>query len=107
MADIAVHFGWQQRNWREWICDVYKATQAVMAKQKGLRERDGSDTCMKEGCECCEESLGVSYDSITTRQGDICDLQVDAIINAANSQLRHEAGVAHALSQRSGQYQGK
>ena len=77
-----------------------------MQKQNGLWQRDGSGRCMKQGCEPCEKSLGVSYDSITTRQSNICDLQVDAIVNAANSHLRHGAGVAHAISQRSGQYQG-
>jgi O-acetyl-ADP-ribose deacetylase len=106
MEDIAKHFGWQERNWREWICNVYEANQALMHKQKGLWQRDGSGRCMKQGCEPCEKSLGVSYDSITTRQSNICDLQVDAIVNAANSHLRHGAGVAHAISQRSGQYQG-
>jgi O-acetyl-ADP-ribose deacetylase len=40
--------------------------------------------------------------NLTLCQGDLTEMQVDAIVNAANSELQHEGGVAAAIVRRGG-----
>ena len=48
-------------------------------------------------------SINIGDKTIEMVVGDICDQQVDAIVNAANNHLWMGAGVAGAIKRRGGQ----
>lgn len=49
-----------------------------------------------------EKTLAIQKVTIEIWKGDITKLQIDAIVNAANTQLQHGGGVAHAISDAGG-----
>jgi O-acetyl-ADP-ribose deacetylase (regulator of RNase III) len=46
---------------------------------------------------------GIDWPKISIVEGDICDREVDAVVNAANNQLWMGGGVAGAIKRRGGQ----